>query len=126
VTTTGLVHSCLKSHRIPIGRLSTHSFHDVWFSDTQNEFRAHTVKIDAADPFLRRIGHDIDFPLPGCFRICDNLGMNQARNDQVHGLAEDERAMLGRMREAVAAGADRAQLAAVYREFNPHWDESHG
>jgi hypothetical protein len=52
--------------------------------------------------------------------------MNQARNDQVHGLAEGERAMLDRMREAVAQGADRARLAAVYREFNPGWDEAHG
>ena len=121
ITTTGLVHSCLKSHRIPVGDLKEHAFHDIWFSDTQNEFRRHTLAIDPKDPYLKDIGHEIDFPLPGCFRICDNLGANQARNDQVRGLSEEEVAMIDEMVRAADGGADRAALERIYQGCNPEW-----
>lgn len=124
ITTSGLVHSCLKSHRIPIGSIKEHSFNEIWFSDSQNEFRRHTIKIDIDDPFLKQIGHDIDFPLPGCFRICDNLGANQGRNDQILGLDDDEKLLIEQMHKVVqAAGGkvSRPDLEAVYRKSNPDW-----
>jgi len=77
ITTVGEFHSCLKSHRMPVGNIHDKSFAELWNSKAQREFRRHTFEIDVKDPYLKKIGHDIDFPLPGCFRICDNIGHNE-------------------------------------------------
>jgi len=118
ITTVGEVHSCLKSHRIPVGNICKSSFRDIWFSEAQNEFRKNTIKIDVDNPYLKNIGHDIQFPLPGCFRICDNLGENLATNDFLHGLNDLELTMLSEMERKAGEGAGIPELELLYKRYS--------
>jgi MoaA/NifB/PqqE/SkfB family radical SAM enzyme len=116
ITTVGQVHGCLKSHRIAAGDLRRQDFPAVWFGERQNEFRRRTLRLNYDDPWLRNIGHDIDFALPGCFRICDNLGGNQAVMRLAGSLSPQENAIVEGMAQAARRGAALAEVEAVYRE----------
>lgn len=119
VTTVGQVHACLKAHRVPVGDLRRGDFAAAWFGAALGQFRAHTVRIDPYDFWLRQIGHDIDFALPGCFRVCDNLGQNQAIMRRVGELSPAENALLDVMTEAAREDASLARLEAIYRRHEP-------
>ena len=114
VTTVGQVHACLKAHRVAVGDLREHDLGAVWFGDGMKTFRKHTLHLDHDDPWLRNIGHDIDFALPGCFRICDNLGHNQHVMRLVGGLTKAENEALDAMEKAARAGRPLPAIEAEY------------
>ncbi|MBZ0273474.1 radical SAM protein [bacterium] len=117
ITTMGLVNGCLKAHRVPTGNVRESGVAPVWFSDKHNEFRRETKTIRPDSKWLtKNIGHDVKFPLPGCFRICDNLGQNQAIMRRHGGLTPEDHRLIdtlaakakgGMTREAIVAEADR-------------------
>jgi len=115
VTTVGEVHACLKAHRVPVGDLTEHDLRAVWYGDGMKQFRSHTLHLDYHDPWLQMIGHDIDFDLPGCFRICDNIGHNQHIMRLVGGLSEAETKMLDAMEQAARDGAELPAIEDIYR-----------
>lgn len=114
VTTVGQVHSCLKAHRVPAGDLRRDDFAAVWRGEAQRQFRAHTRRIEADDPWLRQIGHDIDFALPGCFRICDNLGHNQGVKQWLDGLSPADNRLLDALAAAARENASLERLEVIY------------
>ncbi|HPM75665.1 MAG TPA: radical SAM protein [bacterium] len=116
VTTVGEVHACLKAHRIPVGEIPTYDFRAIWYGHGLQQFRAHTVKLHYDDPYLRMIGHDIDFALPGCFRICDNIGHNQHVMRLAGGLTDEEQATLAAMEQVARAGGDLQAIEDAYRQ----------
>lgn len=124
ITTTGELHSCLKSHRIPVGNIHEKSFAELWNSPAQREFRRHTFKIDVNDPYLRKIGHDIDFPLPGCFRICDNIGQNELIQGYWKGLSAREKMVVERIVSAARQGKSIDELEEVYRKAERESEEA--
>ncbi len=113
VTTTGQTHGCLKAHRVPTGELKSNSFERIWYGEEQNEFRRHTLHINQDDPYLLKIGHDIKFGLPGCYRVCDNIGRNQDIMKMAGGLTPEERALVDRLAEMAKSGASRDELFRV-------------
>lgn len=115
VTTVGQVHACLKAHRVAVGDLRRHDYPAVWFGNGMRTFRQHTHHLNPRDPWLRNIGHDIDFALPGCFRICDNLGHNQHIMKLVGGLTEAETQTLDDMTAAARQGAELPEIENAYR-----------
>jgi len=116
VTTVGQVHACLKAHRVAAGDLREHDYRAVWFGHGMRTFRQHTLHLNPRDPWLRNIGHDLDFALPGCFRICDNLGHNQLIMKLVGGLTETEKKTLDEMTTAARRGAELLEIENVYRQ----------
>ena len=122
VTTVGQVHSCLKAHRIPAGELSDYSFPELWYGGGQNKFRENTVQLKYDNPFLMMVGHDIDFALPGCYRICDNLGTNYQVQHRLGQLSPTERAALDAMEHEARQGADTERLRQVFDEHCPQPD----
>lgn len=117
ITTVGQLHACLKAHRVAVGDLKQHDLRAAWFGEGMRVFRRHTLKLDYEDPWLQNIGHDINFVLPGCFRICDNLGFNQHIMRLVGGLEANELAALDAMEQAARDGAS---LDAIEREYLRH------
>ena len=115
VTTVGQVHACLKAHRVAVGDLREHDFGAAWFGEGMKTFREHTLHLDYNDPWLRNIGHDVHFALPGCFRICDNLGHNQHVMRLAGGLTETENRLLDNMETAARKGASLLEIEEVYR-----------
>lgn len=108
VTTVGQINSCLKSHRISVGRYPDQDFGAIWFGAGQNEFRSHTFRLKYDDPFLYQVGHDIHFALPGCYRICDNIGHNEQIHRQFQLLSHSETEWINK--------------AAAFCEANSNWD----
>ncbi|MCB1152746.1 radical SAM protein, partial [bacterium] len=123
VTAVGEVHACLKSHRIPTGNLykKNEDFQRVFFGDYHNEFRRETIKIDHFNPYLQQIGHDIKFGLPGCFRVCDNIGHNQGVMRMEGGLTPDERAVVDRIVEMGKFGATKDEMITYAESQLPAW-----
>ncbi len=120
VTTTGQMHGCLKSHRVPTGELTANSFERIWYGEEHNEFRRHTLHITPNDPYLLKIGHDIKFGLPGCYRTCDNIGKNQEIMKMVGGLTDEEKSLVDRLVEMAKSGASRDELLRVsHGEWSP-------
>ncbi|MDP8254307.1 MAG: radical SAM protein [Candidatus Alcyoniella australis] len=120
ITTTGQVHSCLKSHRIPVGETAQRPFWQAWYGEGQDDFRRNTLKLDYTNPYLAKIGHDINFALPGCYRICDNLGMNLGIQRLAQSLPEMTLGMLELMEQAAARGGEHATpeaLRGIYDHF---------
>jgi MoaA/NifB/PqqE/SkfB family radical SAM enzyme len=125
VTTVGQVHACLKAHRFPVGDLRQHDYRAVWCGGGMAEFRRHTRRLDVNDPWLRIIGHDIGFALPGCFRICDNLGHNQRVMEIAGGLSPDERETIDAMAAAAQQGAELSAIEDIFRaRFAPQSPEA--
>jgi MoaA/NifB/PqqE/SkfB family radical SAM enzyme len=119
ITTVGQVHACLKAHRVAAGDLREHDLRAIWFGEGMNTFRRHTLHLDYDDPWLRNIGHDINFALPGCFRICDNLGHNQHLMKMAGGLTGAESEMIEAMTAAAQHGATVREIEDIYRRRLP-------
>jgi len=117
VTTVGQVHSCLKAHRVAAGNLTGHRFGQIWFGEGQDRFRKNTIQLKYDNPFLEMIGHDIDFALPGCYRICDNLGYNQQIMRIAGALSPLEGECLDAMEIAAKDHATKERLKAIYADF---------
>ncbi len=115
VTTVGQVHACLKAHRVAVGDATKYDFRAIWFGDGERTFRQHTRQLDYDDPWLKNIGHDIDFALPGCFRICDNLGHNQHIMRLVGGLTAGELRALDDMERVAREGGELRAIEDAYR-----------
>jgi len=67
ISTNGDVIPCCKAHLFPLGNLYKNSFNGIWFSEKYNEFRKKAKNIKKSDPYFKKIG---------CYKGCDNLGMN--------------------------------------------------
>ncbi len=119
VTTVGQVHACLKAHRVAVGDATKYDFRAIWFGEGMRLFRTHTLHLDYHDPWLQNIGHDIDFALPGCFRICDNLGHNQHLMRLAGGLTEDETHALDDMERVAREGGELRAIEDAYRRHLP-------
>ncbi|MCR4316015.1 MAG: glycosyltransferase [Planctomycetes bacterium] len=77
VVPSGEVHSCLKSHRIPLGNIYDSSFTELWTSPFQNEFRKRTNVFEKNDAsFFSLIGNDPTVCC-GCEKSCDDVGRNE-------------------------------------------------
>ena len=126
VTTVGQVHSCLKAHRIAAGDLAVHRFGQIWFGEGQDRFRKNTVQLNYDNPFLEMIGHDIDFDLPGCYRICDNLGYNQNVMRTMGALTPVEQECLAAMEKAVKDHATIDRLRIIHADFAARGQRENG
>ncbi|MDP2924042.1 MAG: radical SAM protein [Candidatus Omnitrophota bacterium] len=71
----GSINSCLKSHRIPVGNIYEQRFSQIWNSEKQREFRRKTRKFKKDDPYFSLIGNEPSASV-GCWRGCDDFGMN--------------------------------------------------
>ena len=114
VTTVGQVHSCLKAHRIPVGELKQYGFSEIWYGGGQNKFRENTVKLRYDNPFLTMTGHVSNPELPGCYRICDNLGTNALIQQKLENLSESESACLDEMEKEARQGASVERLRQIH------------
>ncbi len=83
VLANGDVNSCLKSFKIPIGNIKKDSFTDIWFGEKQKEFRKHTIDYDINDPYFKQMGNDMLTQEQGCYKCCDNLGINMSIHKQM-------------------------------------------
>jgi len=119
VTTVGQVHACLKAHRVAVGDATKYDLGAIWFGEGMRTFRAHTLHLDYNDPWLQNIGHDIDFALPGCFRICDNLGHNQHVMRLAGSLTDEERRTLDEMERVAREGGELKAIEDAYRRHLP-------
>ena len=119
ITTVGQVHGCLKAHRVAAGDLRQHDFRAVWFGEGMKTFRRHTVSLDYDDPWLKNIGHDIGFDLPGCYRVCDNLGHNQSIMMLAGALTDHENKALDAMERAAREGGELKAIEDAYRDHLP-------
>lgn len=98
----GDVNFCLKAHRIPVGNLYKDSFHEIWNSVRQKEFRKKALKFDVTDEFFRSIGNDENCKV-GCYKSCDDLGRNKQAQQQLGSLTFPEKLFL-----KMAAGLKRS------------------
>ena len=89
----GDVNFCLKAHRIPVGNLYENSFHEIWNSAKQKEFRQKALKFDPTDGFFQLIGNDKDCKM-GCYKSCDDLGRNRQVQQQLGALSLPEKILL--------------------------------
>lgn len=83
ILANGDVNSCLKSFKTPVGNIHQESFTDIWFGEKQQEFRKHTIEYDLDDPYFKRMGNDRMTREQGCYKCCDNLGMNQTIHEKM-------------------------------------------
>jgi len=83
VLATGDVNSCLKSFKIPVGNINENSFKNIWFGEKQHEFRKHSINYDRDDPYFKNMGNDRATKEQGCYKCCDNLGMNMAIHEKM-------------------------------------------
>ena len=92
----GDVNFCLKAHRIPVGNLYKNSFHEIWNSAKQKEFRQKALRFDPEDSFFRSIGNDKNCKM-GCYKSCDDLGRNKQVEQQLGALSLSEKILLKTM-----------------------------
>ena len=90
VRVSGHVIPCCKGHEHPLGSLHEQSFPQIWFGPTLDEFRRHAVAEKKSHPYFARIG---------CYKACDNIGMNLATEQQLEALSEENRETLRRASE---------------------------
>ncbi len=76
ILANGDVNSCLKSFKIPVGNIGENSFKNIWFGEKQKEFRKHTINYNIDNPYFKKMGNDRMTPEQGCYKCCDNLGLN--------------------------------------------------
>jgi MoaA/NifB/PqqE/SkfB family radical SAM enzyme len=67
ILTNGDITPCCKAHLFPLGNLHKKSFKEIWFSKKYDEFRKKAKKLKKSDKYFSKIG---------CYKGCDNLGMN--------------------------------------------------
>lgn len=89
----GDVNFCLKAHRIPVGNLYKDSFHEIWNSAKQKEYRGKTLRFDKNDGFFQLIGNDEQCKM-GCYKSCDDLGRNHQVQKQLMALSPFEKLLL--------------------------------
>ena len=83
ISTNGDVIPCCKAHLFPLGNLYKNSFKSIWFSEKYNEFRKKAKNTKKSDSYFKKIG---------CYKGCDNLGMNlefHKRIKELHLLQKD-------------------------------------
>jgi len=85
ILTNGNVIPCCKAHLFPLGNLYENSFKDIWFSNRYNEFRRKAKKLKKSDPYFKKIG---------CYKGCDNLGMNLEMHRKIKDLSFFQKKML--------------------------------
>jgi len=78
ILTNGNVIPCCKAHLFPLGNLYKNSFKEVWFSKKYNEFRKKAKKLKKSDVYFKKIG---------CYKGCDNLGMNLEMHRRIKDLS---------------------------------------
>jgi len=83
VLATGDVNSCLKSFKIPVGNIYENSFKNIWFGEKQHEFRKHSVNYNKGDSYFKHMGNDSATKEQGCYKCCDNLGLNLAVHEKI-------------------------------------------
>ena len=83
VLATGDVNSCLKSFKIPVGNIYEQSFKEIWYGNKQQEFRKHTIDYDINDSYLKNMGNDRATEGQGCYKCCDNLGLNMSVHNRI-------------------------------------------
>ncbi len=98
ILANGDVNSCLKSFKIPIGNIYESSFKEIWYSEKQEEFRAHTIDYDPADPYFLNMGNDMTTINQGCHKCCDNLGLNLSIQERLDKLGLLKRKALNILR----------------------------
>ena len=75
IMSDGDVNFCLKAHRMPVGNIYKHSFHEIWNSQQQCEFRQKALSSNKDDNFFNFIGNDENCKT-GCYKSCDDIGRN--------------------------------------------------
>ncbi|MEI6831362.1 MAG: radical SAM protein [Candidatus Omnitrophota bacterium] len=75
IRANGFVNPCLKSHQISVGNIYKQSFHEIWNSSLQQEFRNKTRSYSKADPYFYKVGNGCNSS-SGCARMCDDLTRN--------------------------------------------------
>ena len=83
VLATGDVNSCLKSFKIPIGNIYQTSFKKIWIGEKQKQFRQHTRHYNPFDPYFLNMGNDRSTDNQGCYKCCDNLGLNMSIQEKI-------------------------------------------
>lgn len=83
VLATGDVNSCLKSFKIPIGNIHQTSFKKIWLGEKQKQFRQHTRHYSPFDPYFLNMGNDRSTDNQGCYKCCDNLGLNMSIQEKI-------------------------------------------
>jgi len=83
ILANGDVNSCLKSFKMPVGNIEKDSFTNIWFGNKQKEFRKHTIDYDIHDPYFKIMGNDRMTQEQGCYKCCDNLGLNLSIHDKL-------------------------------------------
>lgn len=94
VLATGDVNSCLKSFKIPVGNIHAKSFKKIWFGARQEEFRRHTRQYNPFDPYFLNMGNDRSTDNQGCYKCCDNLGLNMSIQKKLSDLSPLGRALV--------------------------------
>lgn len=94
VLATGDVNSCLKSFKIPVGSIYEKSFKEIWFGEKQQKFREHTIDYDKNDPYFKNMGNDRATEGQGCYKCCDNLGLNMSVHARISELGYGKRQLL--------------------------------
>jgi len=94
ILATGDVNSCLKSFKIPIGNIHEKSFKEIWFGTRQQEFRKHTIHFNPHNPYFLNMGNDKLTDNQGCYKCCDNLGLNMFIHKRISKLGVPGRHML--------------------------------
>lgn len=94
ILASGDVNSCLKSFKLPVGNIREQSFTDIWFGAKQEEFRKHTINYDIQDPYFRRMGNDRMTVDQGCYKCCDNIGLNLSIHEKMTQLGGPSKLLL--------------------------------
>lgn len=94
ILANGDVNSCLKSFKMPVGNIRENTFTDIWLGAKQQEFREHTIDYDIHDPYFRTMGNDRMTQEQGCYKCCDNLGLNLSIHEKVVQLGWAEKLVL--------------------------------
>lgn len=69
ILTNGDVIPCCKAHRMSLGNIYKTSFYEIWNSEEYNTFRYKAKNLKKLDNY---------FSLIGCYKSCDNIGMNMS------------------------------------------------
>ncbi len=83
ILANGDVNSCLKSFKMPVGNINDDSFTNIWHGEKQQEFREHTIDYDIQDPYFEIMGNDRRTEGQGCYKCCDNLGLNLSIHEKM-------------------------------------------
>lgn len=83
ILANGDVNSCLKSFKIPIGNINDDSFTNIWLGEKQRQFREHSIHYNLDDPYFKQMGNDRTTQEQGCYKCCDNIGLNMSIHEKM-------------------------------------------